>query len=176
MKFKSIRKLKLSVIRRLKKQGVDLRGVDLQGVDLRGVDLRGAYLRGVDLRGAYLRGVDLRGVDLQGVDLRGVNLRGAYLRGVDLRGAYLRDVDLRGVDLQGVDLRDCIGNSMEIKTIQTEKWAIILTVDTMSIGCEKHLIKTWFNFSGDTISNMDSDALEFWKKWKPILKLITGAV
>ena len=42
----------------------------------------------------------------------------------------------------------------------------------MCIGCEQHRIKDWFSFGDDRISQMDSNALEWWKKWKPILKSI----
>jgi hypothetical protein len=42
----------------------------------------------------------------------------------------------------------------------------------MFIGCQKHKISDWFLFDDEQISSMHIDALKFWKKWKPILKLI----
>jgi uncharacterized protein YjbI with pentapeptide repeats len=131
-----MRNIKLSVLRRLKKQfgdefkkrlqDADLRGADLGGADLRNADLGDADLGGADLRnadlgdanligaylrGAYLGGADLRGADLQGADLGGAYLRNAYLRGADLGGAdlgnaYLVGADLGGADLGGADLGD----------------------------------------------------------------------
>jgi hypothetical protein len=42
----------------------------------------------------------------------------------------------------------------------------------MQIGCEKYSIQKWWSFSDLEISRMDEDALNWWKKWKPILQQI----
>ena len=147
----------------LRLHGVWLRDEDGgKRADLRGAYLRGAYLRGVDLRGAYLQRADLRGAYLQGVDLRGVVLQGVYLQ-----GAYLRGADLRGADLQGAT-----GQNIWIKTLGSDIWEIVYTFDRLQIGCENHLITEWWEFDNDKISEMDHQALEFWKRWKPILQSI----
>ncbi|QCQ62855.1 pentapeptide [Rheinheimera phage vB_RspM_Barba23A] len=135
-------------------------------------DLRGANLSGANLKGADLRGANLRGADLWTAYLRGANLRGANLRGANLSGANLRGADLSGADLSGANLRSTIGNQGQIITIQTDVWQIVYTSDVMQIGCQRHSINDWLVFSDDHISKMDSKALEFWKKWKPILVLI----
>ena len=36
----------------------------------------------------------------------------------------------------------------------------------IKIGCKKYSAEEWDNFTDDEISQMDSDALEWWKKWK----------
>ena len=111
-----------------------------------------------NLRGAYLRGSDLRGSDL----------RGAYLGGADLGGANLYEANL-----EGADLRYCIGNSKQIKTIQTETYYITYTDKVMAIGCKQHTIEEWFNFDDETIDKMNKGtSLEWWAKWKPVLKTI----
>ncbi|MBT8085988.1 MAG: pentapeptide repeat-containing protein [Woeseia sp.] len=83
------------------------------------------------------------------------NLDGAYLRGADLDGAYLRGA---------------IGNCMEIITTQTDRWTITRTADVMQIGCQRHSIERWWAFSDRQIEAMDENALEWWRKWKPILQ------
>ena len=94
------------------------------------------------------------------------NLRGAYLRGSDLRGS-----DLRGAYLGGANLRYCIGNSKQIKTIQTETYYITYTDKVMAIGCKQHTIEEWFNFDDETIDKMNKGtSLEWWAKWKPRLQ------
>ena len=124
-------------------------------------NLRGAYLRGSDLRGS-----DLRGAYLGGADLGGANLYEADLRGADLRGAYLG-----GANLGGANLRYCIGNSKQIKTIQTETYYITYTDKVMAIGCKQHTIEEWFNFDDETIDKMNKGtSLEWWAKWKPRLQ------
>ena len=166
----------------------DLRGANLCEADLRGADLRGADLRGADLRGAnlceaYLRGANLREADLRGADLREANLRGADLREADLCGADLCEADLRGADLRGANLceanlrganlRNLTGNKFHIKTIALEKYTITYTAVYLQIGCQRHTFEEWVNFDDEKIGNMDSSALEWWKKWKEtIFKLI----
>ena len=141
----------------------NLRGAYLRGSDLRGSDLRGAYLGGADLRG-----VNLREADLRWTDLYGANLEGAYLEGANLEGANLYEANL-----EGADLRYCIGNSKQIKTIQTETYYITYTDKVMAIGCKQHTIEEWFNFDDETIDKMNKGtSLEWWAKWKPVLKTI----
>lgn len=103
-----------------------------------------------------------RQADLRDANLCYVNLRDADLRYANLRGAGLRDVSLRGV----------IGEGKRIKTVQ-DKWYIVYTEDVMAIGCQQHTLKDWFSFSDDQISRMHVDALQWWKKHKPILKVLT---
>jgi len=142
--------------------GANLRGADLCGADLYGVDLRGTDLREADLREA-----DLRRADLREVDLRGVNLCEADLCGVDLRG-----VNLCEADLWGANLRYCIGNGKEIKTIQSGTYLITFSSTSMAIDGNQHDIEAWFSFDDIQISKMDSKALKWWTKWRPILKTI----
>ena len=133
---------------------------------------------------AYLSGANLSGANLRGADLSDANLRDANLRGADLRGADLSDADLRGADLSGADLSGadlsgayllCTGNMRNIKTIQADRWAVGYTHDTMQIGCQRHMIAEWFEFSDEDIASMDDGALDWWRVWKPILQSIIAA-
>ena len=160
----------------------NLRWAYLEGANLRWADLRWAYLEGANLRGANLRGAslwgaDLRGVNLQGADLRGVNLQDTNLRWADLQDADLRWADLRGADLQDADLQDAnlwstVGNGGEIKSLQCGVYDIAFTHNVLQIVCKRYPIKEWFEFDDGTISSMDGGALEWWRKWKPLLKQI----
>ena len=93
----------------------------------------------------------------------------ANLRGADLRGADLSDANLRGANML------CIGNMRHIKTIQADLWAVGYTHDTMQIGCQRHMIAEWFEFSDEEIAPMDDGALDWWRVWKPILQSIIAA-
>ena len=133
-------------------------------------DLRGANLRGSNLIDASLRGADLSGANLIDANLRGASLRGASLSGADLRGA-----DLSGADLSGADLRRMAsGNNREIRTMQTGEWIIVYTDDMMSIGCRQYSLSEWWSFNDEQIADMDKGALDFWRKWRPILRQIMG--
>jgi len=94
-------------------------------------------------------------------DLSGTNLRNAYLSGADLRDAYLFN---------------CIGNQKEVITFQTEFYILNFTKEYLSIGCETYSYEKWFNFSEEEIGELDrKKALEFWKKYKDIIKTLQKA-
>ena len=99
----------------------------------------------------------------------------------DLRGADLSGADLRGADLSGADLRDaylfnCIGNQKEVITFQTEFYILNFTKEYLSIGCRAYSYEKWFNFSEEEIGELDREkALEFWKKYKDIIKTLQKA-
>lgn len=168
--------------------GLDLRRVDLHGADLRHTDLRYTFLSYACLNGASIVGADfsnahldnanlsgavLHGTSLASADLSGANLRGADLRGANLRGADLRDADLLGADLLGAHLANCIlwatkGDGVFIKNMHIDEMYMIAYTSTyLQIGCQKHLIKNWFEFDDDTIHAMDEvDALKWWSEHK----------
>ena len=116
-----------------------------------------ACLEGACLEGAYLEGANPEGANLEGAYLEGANLEGACLERANLEGAYLEKTN---------------GNNGEIKTIQTGFWVITYTESVIQIGCKNYTIKEWFDFPDVSIKKMNDEALEFWKKWKPILELI----
>ncbi len=149
-----------------------LRGADLSGADLRRAVLSGADLRGADLRDAVLRGADLSGADLRRAVLSGADLCGADLRDAVLRGADLRRADLRRAVLSGADLWNATGNSREVRTIQTDRWVVTYTAQDMQIGCQRHPITDWWAFDDERIARMDCDALDWWERWKPVLRQI----
>lgn len=71
------------------------------------------------------------------------------------------------------DLRYCIGNGREIKSLQCDTYLIAYTQEIMAIGCQQHSIVEWWGFSDAEIRTMDGlRALEWWRKWKPILELV----
>ncbi|WP_143481812.1 pentapeptide repeat-containing protein, partial [Pseudomonas citronellolis] len=121
--------------------------------NLDGANLDGAYLRGANLDGAYLRGANLDGANLDGANLRGANLDGANLDGV-------------------ASLWGCTGNRAEVKAIQADTWDVTYTATHMQIGCQFHTLAEWWAFGDDEIARMDSQALAWWKVWKPIIQKI----
>jgi hypothetical protein len=140
--------------------------------NLRYADLRYANLRYADLSYADLSFTDLSFTDLSFTNLSFTNLSSANLRSANLRYANLRYADLSYADLSSANLRYAVGNSKQIKTLQTETYVVTYTNTVMAIGCKQCSIKEWKNFKDREIEKMDSKALEFWKKWNPILKKI----
>jgi uncharacterized protein YjbI with pentapeptide repeats len=135
-----------------------LRKANLWDADLWDADLRDANLRDSNLRGANLRGANLWDANLEDADLRGANLRGANLEGADLRGADLRDADLRDADLR---------NNKGVYGLNTEYYNIYFHKQQIQIGCKRHTLEEWENFTDSDIDEMDKEkALLFWKKYK----------
>ena len=120
----------------------------------------------LELHKKWLNNEDVwKRADLSGANLICANLSGAYLRGADLRGADLSDADLRGADLW-----DVIGNKKEIFTFQTNKYTVVIYQDRLQIGCRNFSQSEWFNFSDDEITEMDSEALDWWYTHKQHVK------
>ncbi|WPQ34346.1 pentapeptide repeat-containing protein [Achromobacter xylosoxidans] len=161
----------------------NLRDANLRGANLGGAYLGGAYLRGANLGDAYLgdanlgdanlRGANLGGANLGDANLRGANLGGAYLGGAYLRGANLGDAYLRGANLGDLaGIWGTSGNLREIKAIQCDTWPVTYTATHMQIGCQFHTLESWWSFTDEQIARMDSSALAWWQKWKPVLHTI----
>ena len=111
---------------------------------------------------AIAENADLRGANLVGADLRGANLYGADLRGADLYGANLYGAGLRGANLYGAKNSPLVINGLS--------WDVHISgTGMMRIGCQNHSIEDWKSFTDERISQMASDALEFWNQHKSML-------
>jgi len=162
--------------------GVNLMDAELQGVDLYSADLRGASLGGADLLGAVLTVANLSHADLQGVNLTCAKLRSAYFASASLYQANLEDADATGADfrksnmgevsLKNTSIRWATGDNSVLRSIQTGRYQVVISPDVMAIGCKQYPIKVWWYFSDKDINSMDRGALEWWKKWRHILKAI----
>ena len=99
------------------------------------------------------------------------DLSDADLRRANLSGADLSSADLRGADLSGAVLWNTIGNQVEIFTFQTNKYTVVIYQDQLQIGCKNFSQSEWFNFSDDEITEMDSEALDWWCTHKQHVKI-----
>ena len=156
------------------KARANLGGANLGDANLGGANLGDAYLGGANLGGANLGGANLGDANLGDAYLGGANLARANLGGANLGDAYLGGAYLGGANLGGANLGGAFGNSRHIITVQTDNWTVNYTATEMQIGCKKHEIAKWWEFDDETISKMDSAALDFWRKWKPVLQQIIG--
>ena len=109
--------------------------------------------------------------------LSGANLSGTDLSGANLSGAYLSGANLSGANLSGANLDGVCGINDWIKNIQIEDWPISYTSEIMQIGCQRHPLDAWRNFSDAAIHAMDGrKALTFWHKWREtIFKIVEMA-
>ena len=138
-----------------------------QAVEAR-ANLGDANLGGANLGGANLRGANLGGAYLGGANLGGANLGGAYLGDANLGGANLRGAYLGGL----AGIWGTSGNLREVKAIQCDTWPVTYTATHMQIGCQFHALESWWSFTDEQIARMDSSALAWWQKWKPVLHTI----
>ncbi|MGB4467551.1 MAG: pentapeptide repeat-containing protein [Azovibrio sp.] len=143
------------------KDKVNLRGANLYGANLHEADLRGANLDGADLRRANLYGANLYGANLRGANLRRANLYEANLHGANLYGANLHEADLDGEILKQIPL-----------TVANLHYWCLISDNYMRLGCKRFTHEEWANFTDEEIQAMDTQALEFWKRWKaPLLAM-----
>ena len=116
---------------------------------------------------ANLNRASLIGANLNRANLIGANLDGANLDGASLIGVNLNGVNLNGASLIGASLTGANGVNEWVKIIQIETYPISYTDTVMQIGCERHLISEWADFSDREIADMDGKAaLKFWRKYK----------
>ena len=111
---------------------------------------------------AITEGANLRRANLRGANLEGANLEDANLRRANLRGANLEGANLRGADLRGAKNSPLVINGLN--------WDVYISgTGMMRIGCQNHSIEDWKSFTDERISQMASDALEFWNQHKSML-------
>jgi hypothetical protein len=128
-----------------------------------------ANLRSANLFSANLRDADLRSADLSSADLSSSNLRSANLSYANLRDANLNET---------VYIND-VKTSFEPLFITSLQWQVTIIVSDKTddidsktyiiIGCQSHELEKWQNYHDESISKMDSEALDFWKQWKPAI-------
>ena len=149
---------------RKKGKYANLSYADLRSANLRSADLSSANLRYADLSSADLSYADLSSADLSYADLRSANLSSANLSSANLSSANLRSAKVL-VDKKELEINKII-------CLMQERYSIIISDVHIEIGCQKHLPKNWWKFTDEEISKMDSNALVWWKQWKPIIKKI----
>ena len=108
-------------------------------------------------------------------DLSWADLIGADLSEANLNEANLYRANLIGADLCGASLRGAIGNGREVKTLIASQYIVTWTDQVMAIGCEQHRIADWWEFDDECIATMAYDALEWWARWRPVLRQLVGS-
>ena len=166
--------LRKADLRKAYLSSADLWGADLRVANLSSADLRKAYLfksvlSSADLSSADLGGADLTKANLSSADLRGADLTRANLSSADLSSADLRGVNLRGVDLTRANLRNTKHDYTILKIINELKYHIVLIDDLVTVGCRVYTYKEWKSFSNEEVSEMGSEALDFYKMLIPLL-------
>lgn len=149
-----------------------LAGDNIGGANLEGAILRVANIRSANLAGANLERANLEYAHLEETILLRADLEYANLEEAILVRANLEYANLAGANLERANLMGAIGNMKNVKSMQIEKYSIAYTSSVLQINCQKHKINTWFEFSDDEIKAMDNGALEWWKKWKDVIKNI----
>lgn len=124
---------------------------------------------------ANLSWADLSRANLSRANLSWAHLSWANLRGADLRGADLSRANLIEANLIEANLRGAIGNMAEVRSLQCSEWPVTYTATHMQIGCQTHEIAAWWAFDDEAINDMDDDALDWWRAWKPILQQVIAA-
>ena len=81
--------------------------------------------------------------------------------------AIAEDANLYGANLENADLRGVKNSPLVINGLN---WEVQINgTGMMRIGCQNHSIEDWKSFTDEQISQMASDALEFWNQHKAML-------
>ena len=111
---------------------------------------------------------NLSGADLSVANLIGANLSGANLIGANLIGADLSVADLSVANLSGANLRGAKDGA--ICRMDFGGWSIYVRSKATSIGCKKRENTFWLSATDDEISDLDSNALAWWKVYGSSIK------
>lgn len=158
--------------------GANLGNVILSNANLSGTNFENAYMSGVYLENAILSDAILSGADLENAVLSdailsGANLENAILSGADLENTNLRKANLWATDIEKANLHGTKGDMYHVKSIFCEAYPVVYTANMLQIGCERHKIEEWWDFTDLRILKMDSEkALDLWKRWKQVLKYL----
>ena len=91
----------------------------------------------------------------------------ADLRSADLSSANLSSADLSYADLRSANLSFLqSANGKELACMNAGKYQVVLSKESIAIGCKLFTVEKWKEFNDATISMMDDGALEWWIKWK----------
>ena len=118
-----------------------------------------------NLRHANLRSTNLSSANLRYADLRHANLSYADLSYADLSSANLRSADLRHANLRFLQS----ANGKELTCMNAGKYQVVLSKESIAIGCKLFTVEKWKEFNDATISMMDDGALELWIKWEDLV-------
>lgn len=149
---------------------------DFSDTDLSGLDLSNENLININFVDARLISTDFRNSKLNDSVFENAELSCANFSGSDLSSVNFIYSSLDKVNLSDTDLWNVIGNMVEIKSLQLERWAVVYTSDRLQISTENHSIQDWWSFSDERIAAITplnpSFSLEWWKKYKPLIKQI----
>lgn len=118
---------------------------------------------------------DLSGADLCFANLREADLRFADLSFADLSEANLSEANLRFADLRFADLRHAFLPRC-LKLFKSGKWTAIVMPDEILIGCQRHSVARWREFSDEEIARMHPNALKWWKENKSLVMAIHASL
>ena len=151
--------------------GADFMGANFTGADLSNVNLAGSCLAGTNFTGTYLTDVNLSKTNLAWSKLIDVYLENSDFTGANLSGARFARTCLAGTKLTGAKYREA---TLEKGLLQIggKKWPILIFDQHIKIGCEMHKTSEWEKFTDDEITDMDDDALVFWKENKEIILML----
>jgi len=75
---------------------------------------------------------------------------------------------LYGANLYGANLDGEILKQTPLTVVNLHYWCLI-SDNYMRLGCKRFTHEEWTNFTDEQIAEMDTHALEFWKRWRASL-------
>lgn len=148
----------------------ELRNHDLSGYNFSNCDLNRFDFNGCRLCCTNFTGASLREADFSHADLTLAKMHGSIIDRAICVDTVWQDVDLDSV----ISMWKCIGDGRYIKSIQiSDDYPITYTHNYLQIGCQKKLIKDWFNLDTKYIAEMyGKTSATYWAMWKETLRTL----
>jgi len=121
-------------------------------------------------------GANLRRACLYATDLRDANFTNANLEKANLAGADLRQANFSGVDLSSVNLKYCVGNGIEINSLQLGRYSIVYYYTNnkimLSVNSLVYPLKKWKKdccLDEEITKQWGANGLKWWHNNKKII-------
>ena len=138
-----------------------------------------ADFRGSDFRGSNFRYSNFSDSDFSNSDFSDSNFSDSDFSNSDFSDSNFSDSDFSDSEFSDSEFSDSnfrgskhqykIGNMREWHSMQLDTYMIVFNKHILAIGCKQFKIKEWESFTDEEITDMDSGALEWWKKWKDFI-------
>ena len=129
-----------------------------------------ANMRYADMSGANMSGANMRGANMIGADMSGANMRGADMRCANMICANMSCANMSSANMSCANMSCANMSGAKLALVHTDIWTVYVQPETIRIGCQYHKASEWFGYSDADIAKMEGRALDWWKKWKVVIK------
>lgn len=122
------------------------------------------------LQGCNFEGSNLKGSNFSHCSLSFSNFKNANLQGANLTASNLLGVDFTGANLEDVDFSCCIGNGIDVFSMQLVESPFVWNRENVFIGYSKMPLEEFVKKTRENLENLTSEYAINLIKYENILK------